>query len=88
MVEYPVRYGNRTLLTPDAKLLWPELICSSNDLKDIHSTPLSEIINFLVSVGYALNIDENIYLQRAIDLTKDAWVRKYNNNNEPNKIFI
>ncbi|OLS25636.1 MAG: hypothetical protein HeimC3_13840 [Candidatus Heimdallarchaeota archaeon LC_3] len=72
LVEYPVRYGKRTILTPDAKLLWPELVCSSNSLKDIHELPLSEIISFLVKVGYELNIDTNPYLQRAIELTKDA----------------
>ena len=72
LVEYPVRYGKRTILTPDAKLLWPELVCSSTSLKDIHELPLSEIISFLVKIGYALNIDTNPYLQRAIELTKDA----------------
>ena len=71
-VEYPVRYGKRVLYTPDVKQLWPELICSSNDLKDIHDIPLAEIIAFLVKVGYELNIDTNPYLQHAIELTKDA----------------
>ncbi|OLS25164.1 MAG: hypothetical protein HeimC3_16080 [Candidatus Heimdallarchaeota archaeon LC_3] len=72
MVEYPVRYGKRTILTPDAKLLWSELVCASNNLRDIHELPVSEIINFLVKVGHALNIDTNKYLQRAIDLSIDA----------------
>ncbi|KKK68877.1 hypothetical protein LCGC14_2939650, partial [marine sediment metagenome] len=72
MVEYPVRYGKRTILTPDAKLLWSELVCASNNLRDIHELLLSEIINFLVKVGHALNIDSNKYLQRAIDLSIDA----------------
>jgi hypothetical protein len=71
-VEYPVRYGKRTILTPDAKPLWTKLVCSANDLKDIHELPLAEIISFLVKVGYALDIESNSYVQRAIKLTRDA----------------
>ncbi|MHA1988402.1 MAG: acyl-CoA reductase, partial [Promethearchaeota archaeon] len=71
-VEYPVRYGKRSILTPDAKQLWTELICSANDLKDIHEIPLSEIISFLVRVGYALDNESNPYVKRAIELTNDA----------------
>lgn len=41
-------------------------------LRDIHDLPLDAIIDFLVELGGRLDIDDNVHLQRAVEMTADG----------------
>jgi hypothetical protein len=71
-IEFGGRAGAR-FRTPNALRYADQLgLADPGELRDLHDTPVSEIIDFLVELGPRLALDENPLLQAAYGLALDA----------------
>ena len=71
-VEFGGRVGAR-FRTPDPKRYAGQLVLADpSELRDLHETPIDEIIDFLAELGPRLTLDENPLVQAAFHLALDA----------------
>jgi hypothetical protein len=71
-LEFGGRLGAR-FRTPDAERYADQLVLAdAGALRDLHDTPVSEIIEFLVELGPRLALEENRLMQAAYHLALDA----------------
>jgi Acyl-CoA reductase (LuxC) len=71
-VEFGGRVGAR-FRTPDPKRYASQLVLADpSELRDLHETPIDEIIDFLTELGPRLALDENPLVQAAFGLALDA----------------
>jgi hypothetical protein len=71
-VEFGGRVGAR-FRTPDpAKYASQLTLADPSEMKDLHETPVDEIIDFLVQLGPRLTLDENPLMYAAFRLALDA----------------
>jgi hypothetical protein len=71
-VEFGGRVGAR-FRTPDPERYASQLtLADPSELRDLHETPIDEIIDFLVALGPRLRLEENPLMQSAFRLALDA----------------
>lgn len=71
-VEFGGRVGARFRIPNPARYANQLTLADAGDLKDLHDTPVDEIIDFLVRLGPRLTLDENPLIYAAFRLALDA----------------
>lgn len=68
-IEHPGRKGGISFTTPDINRYMKKLVTTPAALEDLYSISLDQIFDFLVEWGKRFNLDTNLHLQEAFEIS-------------------
>src|SRR5690606_7103542 len=68
-IEHPGRKGGVSFTTPDVTKYMRKLAANPKDLLDLYTIRIDEIIDFLVEFGQRFNLQDNVHMQEAFEIS-------------------